>query len=269
MSGSLDAAELERFRRDGVLFPLRAMTADDARARARRLCEFAASLDKPLTGLLRFKAHLRLAMLAEVARHPAILDAVEAIIGPDILVFTSTVWAKEPRDRHYVSWHQDSAYFGLEPHEEVTAWVALSDSRRDNGCLRVVPKSHLAADFDHKETFHPDNLLIRGQSIAGISEEAALDVELEPGEFSLHHERMVHGSLPNASARPRIGYAVFYIPPHVRSTLGRRTALLVRGRDAYGHWDPDPVPQGDDDPAIAAFMRESFLSYRDQEASRA
>jgi len=167
------------------------------------------------------------------------------------------------------SWHQDSAYFGLEPHEEVTAWVALSDSRRDNGCLRVVPGSHLAADFAHEEAFHADNLLIRGQTVAGIREETALDVELEPGEFSLHHERMVHGSQTNASARPRIGYAVFYIPPHVRSTLGRRTALLVRGRDVHGHWDPDPTPAGDNDPAIEEFMRRSFERYRDQEASRA
>ncbi|MGO8866877.1 MAG: phytanoyl-CoA dioxygenase family protein [Alphaproteobacteria bacterium] len=269
MAGSLDATLLERFRREGVLFPLRALSAADALARAAQLGAFADELGAPLTRLLRFKAHLRFRMLEEVARHPAILDAVEAIIGPDVLVFTSTVWAKAPGDRHYVSWHQDSAYFGLEPHAEVTAWIALSDSRRDNGCLHVVPGSHLAADFAHAETFHPDNLLIRGQTIAGIRDEAAVDVELEPGEFSLHHERMVHGSQLNASARPRIGYAVFYIPTHVRSTLGRRTALLVRGRDGYGNWDPDPTPAGDNDPMIAEFMKLSFERYRDQEASQA
>ncbi|MGE0876834.1 MAG: phytanoyl-CoA dioxygenase family protein, partial [Burkholderiales bacterium] len=112
-----------------------------------------------------------------------------------------------------------------------------------------------------------NNLLIRGQSIRGLDEGSAIDVELEPGEFSLHAERTVHGSLANISSRPRIGYAIFYIPPHVRSTLGRRSALLVRGEDRYGHWDADPVPAGDDDPAIEAFMRAAFQRYRDQEAS--
>ena len=267
--GTLGSDETARFRRDGVVYPLRCMTAADALGRATALQNFAAEAGVPLTRLLRFKAHLRFRMLEEIARNPAILDAVESLIGPDIMVFTSTVWAKEAGDRAYVSWHQDSAYFGLEPHEEVTAWVALTDSRRDNGCLRIMPGSHLAADFSHEETRHPDNLLIRGQAIADLDEARALDIELAPGEFSLHQERTVHGSLPNASARPRIGYAIFYIPPHVRSTLGRRNALLVRGHDRHGHWDSDPVPAGDNDPAIEAFMQRSFQRYRDQEQSAA
>ena len=265
----LSSDEMARFRRDGVVHPLRCMTAADALGRAQALQDFAAAAGAPLTRLLRFKAHLRFRMLEEVARNPAVLDAVESLIGPDIMVFTSTVWAKQPGDHAYVSWHQDSAYFGLEPHEEVTAWVALTDSRRDNGCLRIMPGSHLAADFSHEETRHPDNLLIRGQAIADLDEARALDIELAPGEFSLHQERTVHGSLPNASARPRIGYAIFYIPPHVRSTLGRRNALLVRGHDRHGHWDSDPVPAGDNDPAIEAFMQRSFQRYRDQEQSAA
>ncbi len=267
--GSLRTEELARFHRDGVVYPLPGMTAEDALGRARALQEFAAQAGAPLTRLLRFKAHLRFRMLEQIARNPVILDAVESLIGPDILVFTSTVWAKPSGDRAYVSWHQDSAYFGLEPHDEVTAWIALTDSRRDNGCLRIMPGSHLQADFVHEETKHPDNLLIRGQAIHGLDEEKALDIELAPGEFSLHQERTVHGSLPNTSARPRIGFAIFYIPPHVRSTLGRRNALLVRGEDRHGHWDADPLPRGDNDPAIEAFMQQSFRRYRDQEASAA
>lgn len=265
--GSLGTEELARFHRDGVVYPLRGMTAEDALGRARALQAFAADAGAPLTRLLRFKAHLRFRMLEEIARTPAILDAVESLIGPDILVFTSTVWAKPAGDRAYVSWHQDSAYFGLEPHDEVTAWIALTDSQRDNGCLRIMPGSHVGADFSHEETKHPDNLLIRGQAIRGLDEARALDIELAPGEFSLHQERTVHGSLPNTSARPRIGFAIFYIPPRVRSTLGRRSALLVRGEDRHGHWDADPVPRGDNDPAIEAFMQQSFRRYRDQEAS--
>lgn len=263
----LSAGQVEQFRREGFLFPQRALEASDAARRAAALQAFAAGKGQPLTSLLRFKAHLRFRALEDVARHPAILDAVESLIGPDILVFTSTVWAKAPRDRRYVSWHQDSAYFGLDPHDEVTAWVALTDSRRDNGCLRVIPRSHTGEDYRHDETRDADNLLIRGQAIRGLDEGAARDVELAPGEFSLHTERTVHGSLANDSDRPRIGYAIFYIPPHVRSTLGRRSALLVRGQDRFGHWDADPQPQGDDDPAIEAFMQSAFRRYRDQEAS--
>jgi chlorinating enzyme len=270
MAGTgLSPDQAERFRREGVVYPLRCLAPAEASACATRLREFAARRGAALTGLLRFKAHLRFRLLETIARNNAVLDTVEALIGPNILVFTSTVWAKEPGDRRYVSWHQDSAYFGLDPHDEVTAWVALTDSRVDNGCLRIMPRSHLAADFSHEETRHPDNLLIRGQTIGGLDESAALDIELEPGQFSLHHERTVHGSQVNASERPRIGYAIFYIPTHVRSTLGRRSALLVRGRDDYGHWDPDPTPNGDDDPAIEAFMQRSFQRYRDQEATAA
>jgi len=125
----LSADQVAGFRREGVLFPQRALNADDALRRATALQGFAQARGAPLTGLLRFKAHLRFRALEEIARHPAILDAVESLIGPDILVFTSTVWAKAPGDRRYVSWHQDSAYFGLDPHAEVTAWVALTDSR--------------------------------------------------------------------------------------------------------------------------------------------
>lgn len=266
---ALSAAQLETYRREGVVFPQRALDGEDAARRVAGLQAFAQSKGEPLTGLLRFKAHLRFRALEEIARNPAILDAVESLIGPDIMVFTSTVWAKAPGDRRFVSWHQDSAYFGLDPHLEVTAWVALTDSRPDNGCLRVIPRSHLEADYSHDETRDADNLLIRGQAIRGLDEGRAVNVELQPGEFSLHSERTVHGSLANDSDRPRIGYAIFYIPPHVRSTLGRRSALLVRGEDRHGHWDADPTPAGDDDPAIEAFMRNSFRRYRDQEASPA
>ena len=217
--------------------------------------------------LLRFKAHLCLAALMEVATHPRILDAVEDLIGSNILLFTSTLWPKDGGDRRYVSWHQDSAYFGFDRHEEVTAWVALTPSHAGNGCVRVMPGSHLGPEHQHEETFAKDNLLIRGQAIHGLDETKAVNLELLPGQFSLHHERTAHGSQPNTSRGRRIGYALFYIPTHVGSTLGRRTALLVRGKDAYGKWDPDPVPRSDDDPAIDAFIRRTFHRYRDHEQS--
>ncbi len=205
----------------------------------------------------------------DVARHPRILDAVEDLIGPNLLLFTSTLWPKDGKDGRFVSWHQDSAYFGLDPHQEVTAWVAFTASNRENGCVRVMPGSHLGVDYTHDETHEPDNLLIRGQTIRGLDETKAANLELNPGQFSLHQERTVHGSLANQSTTRRIGYALFFIPTHVRSTLGRRTALLVRGRDDYRFWDPDPVPRFDDDPLIDAFISRTFQQYRDQEPGAA
>ena len=133
---------------------------------------------------------------------------------------------------------RNSAYFGLDPHEEATAWVAFTHSNATNGALQVLPRTHLGPDLAHEETYAPDNMLARGLLLNIADESSAVTLELQPGEFSLHHERTAHGSKQNRSASPRIGFAFFYIPTHVRSTTGRRTATLVRGADRYGHWDP-------------------------------
>jgi len=264
MAKILTASDLELFRRDGYLCPLPCLSESEAGATLRVLEDFEIR-HGGFGKRLRFKAHLRLVALMAIARHPSILDAVEDLIGPNILLFTSTLWPKDGGDGRFVSWHQDSAYFGLDPHAEVTAWIALTASNRANGCVRVMPGSHRGVDYSHDETHAPDNLLIRGQTIRGLDESQAADLELRPGEFSLHQERTVHGSLPNPSATRRIGYALFFIPTDVRSTLGRRSALLVRGRDDHGFWDPDPVARCDDDPVIDAFIARSFQQYRDQE----
>src|SRR6185503_18808224 len=170
--------------------------------------------------------------------NPRILDAVEDVIGPDILLFGASIFAKDARDPRYVSWHQDSAYFGLDPHEEVTAWVGFTESTIEKGCLKVMPRTHLGPD-------------------------------LQPGEFSLHHERMAHASEPNRGADRRIGFAFFYIPTHVRSTIGRRQATLVRGVDEYGHWDPDQEPRFDLDPRAMQQLTAAWDQYKDGEIRQA
>ena len=127
--------------------------------------------------------------------------------------------------------------------------------------MRVIPGSHREKARQHVETFHEKNLLARGQSIEDIEESHAVDLELIAGQFSLHNERTIHGSLANQSDRPRIGYALFFIPTYVRSTIGRRGAWLVRGEDRYGHWDVDPTPAGDRDPEIFKYMQECYERY--------
>lgn len=265
----LTDTQIRQFHDAGYVAPFRAMSRDDALACRRRIEAYEQAAGHDANQTLKIKGHLAFPWLVELGRNNSVLDAVEDLIGPDILLFTSTLWPKSGGDGRYVSWHQDSAYFGFDRHDEVTAWVALTNSSAENGCVRVMPGSHRGPDYQHEETLAKDNLLIRGQTIQGLDEAKAVRLELHPGQFSLHHERMAHSSQPNLSSGRRIGYALFYIPTYVKSTLGRRTALLVRGKDAYGNWDPDPVSQRDDDPAIDAFIRNTFHQYRDQEASEA
>jgi hypothetical protein len=269
MAQTLTESQSSHFRREGWLAPLRAMDEAKAADCAARIAAYEAKMGESANRSLKIKGHLAMPWLVEVGRSPGILDALEDLMGPDILLFGASVFAKGGKDRAYVSWHQDSAYFGLEPHDEITAWVAFTQSNAENGALQVLPRTHLGPDLVHEETYAPDNMLARGQSLQIADESNAVVIELKPGEFSLHHERMAHGSKQNRSAAPRIGFAFFYIPTHVRSTTGRRTATLVRGVDRYGHWDPDPLPRFDLDPVAYAAMRAAWGQYRDGEVRQA
>jgi non-heme Fe2+,alpha-ketoglutarate-dependent halogenase len=238
---------IEEFGRTGYAFPLRVMSEDHAATCLATYEKFedqgVIADDAPIA-----KHHSIFPWVYELAHSPVILDHIEKLLGPNILCFGSRPWNKKPHDEHFVSWHQDNAYFGLEPHEEITTWTAITRSDRENGCLRYIPGSHLWPDQVHRETRDPMNLLSRGQSLDDIDETQAVDVVLQPGETSFHQERTVHSSKGNYSGGRRLGYSVFYIPTHVRSTIGRRGALLVRGVDNYGYWDADPVPRFDCDP---------------------
>jgi hypothetical protein len=265
----LNDAQLAQFRQQGHVHPFRAISAEEAADCCRRIEAYEAMVGHDANRTLKIKGYLAFPWLVELGRNPAILDAVEDIIGPDILLFGASIFAKNGRDPRYVSWHQDSAYFGLDPHEEVTAWVGLTDSTVEKGCLKVMPGSHLEADMHHVETFAADNMLARGQSIEGIDESRAVHMEVAAGEFSLHHERTAHASGPNRSAARRIGFAFFFIPTHVQSTMGRRKATLVRGVDRYGHWDADCLPRHDLDPLSMAQLASAWGEYRDGEIRQA
>src|SRR5262249_50390384 len=157
----------------------------------------------------RHKPHLYSRWVSDLVRHPAVLDAVESLIGPDILVWRSIFFVKPPRDPRYVAWHQDSAYWGLSSEEVVTAWIALTESTADNGCLRVVAGSHRRREVRHGVNVAEDNGPAPGQKASiEVAESDSRSLELQPGEMSLHPVRMLHGSGPNASAGWRVGLAV-------------------------------------------------------------
>jgi Phytanoyl-CoA dioxygenase (PhyH) len=269
MARTLTDGQVAHFREQGWLAPLRAMDADRAADCAARITAYEAQMGESANRSLKIKGHLAMPWLVELGRNAAILDAIEDLVGPDILLFGASIFAKGGKDRAYVSWHQDSAYFGLDPHQEITAWVAFTQTTVENGALQGRAGTHLGPDLVHEETYAPDNMLARGQTLHIDDESRAVTIELHPGEFSLHHERTAHGSKQNRSAAPRIGFAFFYIPTHVRSTIGRRTATLVRGVDRYGHWDPEPLPKFDLDPVAFNALRAAWGQYRDGEVKQA
>jgi non-haem Fe2+, alpha-ketoglutarate-dependent halogenase len=253
----LPTAALDRYRRDGFYFPLRALTADAALACRRRLEAVEAAHGGRLGGELRHKPHLLFTWLADLVRHPAILDAVEDVLGPDLLVWSTSFFIKEAHDPAYVSWHQDATYWGLSEPDVVTAWLAFTDATVANGAMRMVPGSHVE-QLAHRDTFAPHNLLSRGQEIAvEVDEAAGVDIVLRAGEMSLHHVRMVHGSPPNRSDDRRIGFAIRYVPTRVKQVAGDGdSAMLVRGVDHYHHFAPERAPAFDLAPAARAHHAE-------------
>ena len=263
----LTTQQREFFAENGYLFPMTALSAEEARRCRARIEDYEALTGEEVNKRLKIKAHLAFPWICELARHPAIVSAVQSLIGPDVLLFGASAFAKNARDPRFVSWHQDSAYYGLDPHQEVTVWLALSRASSESGCVRVLPRSHLGADLEHEETYAADNLLARGQSLRGIDDALAVEMPLEPGQFSMHHERTAHDSRPNRSDDRRIGLAFFYIPTHARSTLGRRSAMLAAGEDRYGHWDQDPEPKQDLDPDTMAVLDDVWAQYRDASAT--
>jgi non-heme Fe2+,alpha-ketoglutarate-dependent halogenase len=253
MGKLLSAEQLEQYRREGCVYPIRVMSEDAAAALRARLEAFEAANGGPLRGALRHKSHLLFVWLADQVREPAILDSVEDLYGPDLLCWTTNFFIKEASDPGFVSWHQDSTYWGLSSPDVVTAWVALTESGAHNGAMEFVPGTHTLDQVPHRDTFAKNNLLTRGQEIAAeVDASRAKRIALRPGEMSLHHVRLVHGSPPNASPDRRIGFAIRYIPTRVRQLEGRDSATLVRGADRYGHFDHEPRPGRDMDPEFVA-----------------
>ncbi len=254
MGKLLTAAQIADFERDGYLFPLRAFSAAEAREYRDALEAYEAETGDAIHSNMRHKVHLLFRWADAIVRHPRILDAVADILGPDLLCWTTNFFIKEAEDPAFVSWHQDSTYWGLEPSDVVTAWVAFTDAPVESGAMKFLPGSHKLDQIAHRDTYAADNLLTRGQEIEMTVDEArAVDVPLGAGEFSLHHIRLVHGSKPNATPDRRIGLAVRYIPTYVRQVKIDDSATLVRGRDRHGNFEHEPRPAADlDDDALAA-----------------
>ena len=254
----LTSQALTAFARDGYLPAMPLLSAETVQKMRAQLEAFETKTGGPLKGSNRFKNHLLFKWLADLIRSPRILDIVESLIGPDIMVWSTDWWIKEPRSPSFVSWHQDSQYWGLDTTRLVTIWIALSPSTLASGCMRILVGSHLGPDLRHEDTYHDDNMLTRGQSIAGIDETKAVNLELQTGECVAFAFRIAHASHLNSSDERRIGLAIRYLPPDARQTITEKdSAALVRGEDRFGYFEHEPRPCEDFDPVAVEFHRHS------------
>ncbi len=246
--------QIRHYREDGFIAPLRVLTLAEAAEYRRRFEAYEAAHDGWYELSKGQKLYLLQTWAAELASHPQILDAVEDVLGADIFVWGLSLFVKDARSPSYVSWHQDSTYWGLNKADVVTAWFALSAATRESGCMKMIPGSHMLEQLPHVDTLAKDNLLTRGQEIAvEVNESQARHLVLEPGEISLHNIRTIHASEPNRANARRIGVAVRYIAPHVQQVNGEQdSAWLVRGEDRYGHFVHETPPRADMDPAALA-----------------
>lgn len=251
------------FLRDGFVTKLRIFSNDEASEHRAALeqaeARFGQSLHYALFPNLLFHSADRL------IRHAAVLDAVEAVLGPDIMVYESSYLIKEPGSVKRVSWHQDLTYWGLDTDEIVTAWIALSPASEESGCMRMIPGSHRIGGQIHEDLREDDNILARGQTIPDVDEDEAVSLPLEPGEMSLHHGWTMHASHPNVSKDRRIGFGIVFMTPNVqqkaqqkdqRGVCGRENAILVRGEDRCGYYDPVPPTLREFDPTLVSLRAE-------------
>jgi non-heme Fe2+,alpha-ketoglutarate-dependent halogenase len=260
----LTSQQVESYRRDGFVSPVRILSPAEAHECRRELEAMEASMGGALLGVSRTKFYLRHPWAYRLATRPAILDAVEDLIGPDILLYQNTVWAKNAGEDSHVSWHQDNTYFGHVPCEVLSVWVALSRSRPESGSMRFLAGSHKLEQLPVRHEVQDGNMLSSGQvTDVDVSRFAPVATSLEPGEASIHHAFLIHGSPPNTTKERRLGITFVYHPPSLRQVGTVRTsALLVRGQDRHGNFEPEQPPLSPDDPETIARHERGASLYR-------
>jgi hypothetical protein len=261
MPKALTSDQVTYYQDNGFLFPVDVYSTSEAASLFAKYAETEARAGEELQKRFRVKAHLPFPWLCDVIRNPNLLDAVEDIIGPNILCWGSSFFSKNAHDPRYISWHTDSFYYGLRPPETLSAWIAFNDSTVESGCVQYIPGTHKGPPAVHEFKPHPDNLAGNGQTVVGVDESKAIHAVLKAGQAVFHHESVVHGSGPNKADHPRVGFVIHYIAPHVRETrIEGAMAMLVRGRDTHGHWRPEPEPSADfDQHCIDVMMRTRAL----------
>ena len=236
--------DVKRYRSDGFLTGIGILDNAGAQLFRQQFDALEEEEGRERCGIGLFDRHFDLEYIWDLATHPRMLDTVESLIGPNILLLATQFFCKYGPDKEkFVAWHQDVTYWGLEPPEAMTAWYAVDDSEVENGCMRAIPGSHSGGIREHGTSHGGENLLSINQEVAISPEEenSAVDMPLHAGEISLHDGALIHGSLPNRSTRRRSGLTLRFIRPSVRqielNSVGNSyRAVLVRGTDREEHY---------------------------------
>lgn len=254
MPKRLSGAERHSFFETGYCGPLRALSAGEA-ARYRAELERFERRWPEERHMLDQGASLLCPWIDAFTRLPGLLDPMEDLLGPDLLVWGVSLRLKEADGRTFAGWHQDTAYCDIKPIVVIAA-LALSDCGEDAGCLRVIPGSHRGALLPHREHFGTDSLLTREQQIdAPIDESAAVSLPMVAGEAVFFNNAICHSSGPNRSDDRRIVFLIEYVPAHAWQHAPRESAMLVRGVDRFHHFDVDPRPAEEMSPAARVAWR--------------
>ena len=261
MAKYLTDAQCRRFHEHGIVYPVRVLSAQQADWYRDQCDRLEAELGgRPRTVEVR-QMHLHFPWAYELATESRILDAVEDLLGPNLVIWATELFAKHAHDAAVsIGWHRDGPYMGLDPAQTLTAWIALSPSNAGNGCMRFVPESDRKRDINW-QTCHERN----GKPAAearNAPEQENEAVVLEPGEMSLHDVFVLHGSDANQGQTKRVGFAVRFTTPDARPAADFPPAILARGEDRYGYFDFRAPPRADDDQALAQ-MRRSALRHLD------
>ena len=226
----LTKEQIEQYHDQGFISPVKIMSEQDALLIKDELEQVEVEFPSEINAESRNNLHLSFAFLDAIAHNTIIVDAMEDLIGPNISLWASVMFIKEPSSKHYVSWHQDATYMGLDTLDFPTPWIALSPSNKETGCMTMISGSHKTKIQEHEDTFAENNILTRGQAIQNVDESKAVDLILRPGEMSIHHGAIIHGSQPNNSNQRRIGFSLqSYMSNNVKQVIGRNIWTHVRG----------------------------------------
>jgi len=237
--------DIKKYWQDGFLFPIRIFNQQEATSLRHELEEIENNYQNNHTLPLSINTYKRinsqcvLPLASKIALDERILDVVEKVIGENILLWSVEFFIKEPKSKSIISMHQDLTYWGLDDNElQVTAWLALSTSNKNSGCMDFVKESFKNPILPHNDTYEKNNLLSRGQEVqVKIKENDKVNIILKPGQMSLHHGLTIHGSSENNSTDRRIGVAIRYLNPKIKQIHAKKDfAILARGSDKYDNF---------------------------------
>ena len=247
----LSEAEVDRYREDGYVIP-------EYRLPGETLQDIRADYDRLLTRHPEFRDYCPMLLRYDLsflnyARDPNILDMVAQVIGPDIILWNSSFFAKPAVNGKKTPWHQDGEYWPLRPLATCTVWLAIDDATLENGCLKFMPGSHKRKELRPHRTNNDPNFTLHQELLeTEYDDDKAVPLELEAGQMSLHDVYLLHGSEANDSGKPRRGMTMRFMPGtsvfdrekarQLTRDLGvvdhsDRTIYLMRGKDKTGEND--------------------------------